>query len=259
MSEARWSCARRRLGRVPKCAPGWAARLRRSASGLWPIALRRPPCGRRHLARRRRGAAVVAGHRPPAYRRGVLGLPGASSSVSGRGPARSEHGGGPWLKHCRAQLAVERHCEYWNARDQQKWSALFADEVVFEDPVGAPPKLGLARGTRQLGTLADARPRVASRPGADHRLRQRGGRRDAQRRQPARPVGARGKPGGVAGARGRTRGLRARVLRTGSLGAVGLLPDSTGTPRDGDGAQDPFRHRYDGARLRHLRRVATGR
>jgi steroid delta-isomerase len=43
-----------------------------------------------------------------------------------------------------AQLAVERHCEYWNARDQQKWSALFADEVVFEDPVGAPPKLGLA-------------------------------------------------------------------------------------------------------------------
>ena len=42
-----------------------------------------------------------------------------------------------------ARLAVERHCEYWNARDQQKWSALFADEVVFEDPVGAPPKHGL--------------------------------------------------------------------------------------------------------------------
>ncbi len=41
-----------------------------------------------------------------------------------------------------ARLAVERHCEYWNARDQQAWSALFADEVVFEDPVGAPPKPG---------------------------------------------------------------------------------------------------------------------
>ena len=42
-----------------------------------------------------------------------------------------------------ARLAVERHCEYWNARDQQQWSALFAEEVVFEDPVGAPPKHGL--------------------------------------------------------------------------------------------------------------------
>jgi steroid delta-isomerase len=41
-----------------------------------------------------------------------------------------------------ARLAVERHCEYWNARDQLKWSALFADDVVFEDPVGAPPKNG---------------------------------------------------------------------------------------------------------------------
>jgi ketosteroid isomerase-like protein len=39
-------------------------------------------------------------------------------------------------------LAVQRHCEYWNGRDQQAWSALFADEVVFEDPVGAPPKRG---------------------------------------------------------------------------------------------------------------------
>jgi steroid Delta-isomerase len=38
---------------------------------------------------------------------------------------------------------VQRHCEYWNARNQQAWSALFAPDVVFEDPVGAPPKLGL--------------------------------------------------------------------------------------------------------------------
>ncbi len=41
-----------------------------------------------------------------------------------------------------AQLAVEKHCEYWNARDQAAWSALFADDVVFEDPVGVPRKHG---------------------------------------------------------------------------------------------------------------------
>ncbi len=41
-----------------------------------------------------------------------------------------------------AALAVQRHCAYWNARDREKWSQLFADDVVFEDPVGAPPKLG---------------------------------------------------------------------------------------------------------------------
>src|SRR5947209_7839160 len=41
-----------------------------------------------------------------------------------------------------ARRAVERHCEYWNARDQQSWSRLFAADVVFEDPVGAPPKHG---------------------------------------------------------------------------------------------------------------------
>jgi hypothetical protein len=41
-----------------------------------------------------------------------------------------------------AELAIRRHCEYWNARNQQAWAALFADDVVFEDPVGAPPKLG---------------------------------------------------------------------------------------------------------------------
>jgi hypothetical protein len=42
-----------------------------------------------------------------------------------------------------AELAIRLHCQYWNARDQVAWSALFAPEVVFEDPVGAPPKVGL--------------------------------------------------------------------------------------------------------------------
>ncbi|MCW2546055.1 MAG: hypothetical protein JWN96_515 [Mycobacterium sp.] len=40
------------------------------------------------------------------------------------------------------ELAIRRHCEYWNARDQAAWSALFAADVVFEDPVGSPPKVG---------------------------------------------------------------------------------------------------------------------
>jgi ketosteroid isomerase-like protein len=41
-----------------------------------------------------------------------------------------------------ASEAIRSHCELWNARDQASWSALFADDVVFEDPVGAPPKVG---------------------------------------------------------------------------------------------------------------------
>jgi steroid delta-isomerase len=41
-----------------------------------------------------------------------------------------------------AELAVRRHCKYWNARDQASWSAIFSTDVVFEDPVGSPPKIG---------------------------------------------------------------------------------------------------------------------
>ena len=41
-----------------------------------------------------------------------------------------------------SRAAVQKHCDYWNARDRANWSRLFADDVVFEDPVGAPPKLG---------------------------------------------------------------------------------------------------------------------
>jgi steroid delta-isomerase len=41
-----------------------------------------------------------------------------------------------------AERAIRQHCDYWNARDQEAWSALFAADVVFEDPVGAPPKVG---------------------------------------------------------------------------------------------------------------------
>ena len=42
-----------------------------------------------------------------------------------------------------ARRAVERHVEHWNNMDRAKWVGLFSPRVVFEDPVGAPPKHGL--------------------------------------------------------------------------------------------------------------------
>jgi hypothetical protein len=42
-----------------------------------------------------------------------------------------------------AAVAVQKHCEYWNARNREAWIAIFAPDVVFEDPVGSPPKVGL--------------------------------------------------------------------------------------------------------------------
>ena len=39
--------------------------------------------------------------------------------------------------------AIERHFACWNAQDREGWLALFDPEVVFEDPVGVPPKRGL--------------------------------------------------------------------------------------------------------------------
>ncbi len=41
-----------------------------------------------------------------------------------------------------ATNAVLSHCEYWNTRRRDEWMKLFSDAVVFEDPVGAPPKHG---------------------------------------------------------------------------------------------------------------------
>jgi steroid delta-isomerase len=43
-----------------------------------------------------------------------------------------------------ARVAIEQHAARWNARDRSAWLELFADEVVFEDPVGKAPKLGRA-------------------------------------------------------------------------------------------------------------------
>jgi hypothetical protein len=43
-----------------------------------------------------------------------------------------------------ARRAVERHAELWNARDREAWLSLYADDVVFEDPVGKAPKHGRA-------------------------------------------------------------------------------------------------------------------
>lgn len=41
-----------------------------------------------------------------------------------------------------ARRAVEQHAARWNARDRAAWLELFADDVVFEDPVGKAPKHG---------------------------------------------------------------------------------------------------------------------
>jgi ketosteroid isomerase-like protein len=41
------------------------------------------------------------------------------------------------------RTAIERHFACWNAQDREGWIALFDPEVVFEDPVGVPPKRGL--------------------------------------------------------------------------------------------------------------------
>jgi ketosteroid isomerase-like protein len=43
-----------------------------------------------------------------------------------------------------ARHAIEQHAARWNARDRTAWLELFADEVVFEDPVGKAPKPGRA-------------------------------------------------------------------------------------------------------------------
>ena len=51
------------------------------------------------------------------------------------GETRSQHA---------AVWAVEQHAARWNAQDRAAWLELFADDVVFEDPVGKAPKLGRA-------------------------------------------------------------------------------------------------------------------
>lgn len=42
-----------------------------------------------------------------------------------------------------AVTAVHAHVDAWNSMDRDRWVALFSSDMVFEDPVGAPPKSGL--------------------------------------------------------------------------------------------------------------------
>lgn len=42
-----------------------------------------------------------------------------------------------------ARFALDRHVELWNGQQRDRWVALFAPTMVFEDPVGTPPKIGL--------------------------------------------------------------------------------------------------------------------
>ena len=42
-----------------------------------------------------------------------------------------------------AVAAVRAHVDAWNTMDRERWVGLFSPDVVFEDPVGAPPKVGV--------------------------------------------------------------------------------------------------------------------
>ena len=40
------------------------------------------------------------------------------------------------------RTAIENHFRFWNAGDRAGWIRNFAENVVFHDPVGSPPKHG---------------------------------------------------------------------------------------------------------------------
>lgn len=61
-----------------------------------------------------------------------------------------------------AAEAVVEHVRSWNAGDREAWLAIFAEQVVMEDPVGAPPKVGRSA----LGTTWER----SHRPGRSWRL-----------------------------------------------------------------------------------------
>ncbi len=41
-----------------------------------------------------------------------------------------------------AQTTLKRHFEAWNSGDRETWLSLWQDDVVMEDPVGGPEKVG---------------------------------------------------------------------------------------------------------------------
>ena len=41
-----------------------------------------------------------------------------------------------------ARAAMMAHVAFWNAQDKEKWVALFADDVTYEDPVGTVASRG---------------------------------------------------------------------------------------------------------------------
>ena len=40
------------------------------------------------------------------------------------------------------QQAIKNHFEAWNNKDKARWFANFAEDIVLEDPVGGPTKIG---------------------------------------------------------------------------------------------------------------------
>lgn len=53
------------------------------------------------------------------------------------------HGNDPNNPDGAALIAVRAHVDSWNAMDRSRWMGLFSPNMVFEDPVGAPPKIGI--------------------------------------------------------------------------------------------------------------------
>jgi steroid delta-isomerase len=46
--------------------------------------------------------------------------------------------------HQQIEHAINNHFEAWNGRDSERWFANFTDDVMLEDPVGGPRKVGRA-------------------------------------------------------------------------------------------------------------------
>jgi len=52
--------------------------------------------------------------------------------------------GGAGPSEAQVRAAVDGHVSAWNDQDRDRWVALWADDVTFDDPVGAPTKHGRA-------------------------------------------------------------------------------------------------------------------
>lgn len=40
------------------------------------------------------------------------------------------------------ELAINNHFDAWNSRDSKRWFANFTEDILLEDPIGGPTKIG---------------------------------------------------------------------------------------------------------------------